>query len=160
MGLAIRHVFPKFGELWSGVPRYHIATCNSPSLMHLLLHATKVLFLALSDFSVCFFVCHANISRTAEQIFAKITGKTLVPRLDEFRMSRSKVKVIGTKTCLALLSAPVSVWMACAHCKQCAVAADSTIPSLPGEGVVISGLACSLFGKTSLAVVFTVLLFS
>ena len=35
--LDIRRLFPEFGELWSGVPRYHAATCISPSLMHLLL---------------------------------------------------------------------------------------------------------------------------
>jgi len=39
--------------------------------------------------------------------------------------------------------------MECAHCKQCHVAADGTIPSLPG---VISGACVQfMFGKTSLA---------
>jgi len=33
--LANRHLFPEFGELWSGVPQNHTATCISPSLMQL-----------------------------------------------------------------------------------------------------------------------------
>jgi len=33
--LAKSHLFPEFCELWSGVVRYHAATCISPSLMHL-----------------------------------------------------------------------------------------------------------------------------
>jgi len=36
-GPANRQLFPEFGELWAGVPRYHAATCISHSLMHLLL---------------------------------------------------------------------------------------------------------------------------
>jgi len=34
-GLANRHLFPKFDDLWSGVGWYHAATCISPLLMYL-----------------------------------------------------------------------------------------------------------------------------
>jgi len=34
-GLPNQDSFPKFRELWSGVPWYHAATCISPSLIHL-----------------------------------------------------------------------------------------------------------------------------
>ena len=33
--LANWYLFSEFPELWSGVPRYHVATCISPSMMHL-----------------------------------------------------------------------------------------------------------------------------
>jgi len=49
---------------------------------------------------VCLFVCHSNISGTAERICAKFTVTTCFgPRSDEFECQgqRSKVKVTGDK---------------------------------------------------------------
>jgi len=51
----------------------------------LLLHASEVLFLALSLIFFCLFACVRNIPGTAERICAKFTRKTcLIPCSDEF----------------------------------------------------------------------------
>jgi len=128
----------------------------------LLLHAIKVLFLALSV-TFSFFVCASNISRTAEWICTKFTGKTcLVPRSNESECQgqRSKVKVIRGQN-REPASSPFTV-----HCKVCAIccrfrtAADETIPWPPGgEGSARwreASAACvrCMFGETSLALVY------
>jgi len=65
-----------------------------------LLHACKVLFSALSvTFLFVFFVCYSNISRTAELICTKFTGKTcLVHCSDEFECRGQTSRSSGTKT--------------------------------------------------------------
>jgi len=40
--LANWYLFSEFPELWSRVPRYHVATCISPSLMHLFMVKTAL----------------------------------------------------------------------------------------------------------------------
>jgi len=73
-GLAIQHLFPKFGELnfGPGVPRHHATTCISPSLMHLFIirphriRSTTYLdaaycyrLISVVCLSVCRSVCHS-----------------------------------------------------------------------------------------------------
>jgi len=55
MGLAKSHLFPEFCELWSGVLRYHAATCISPSLMHLFCY-----------FLVFFYFCYRVLDKPTQ----------------------------------------------------------------------------------------------
>ena len=92
-------------------------------------------FSAVCNFLFFLFVCASNISRTAERICAKFTGKTcLVPRSEEFKCQsqRSKIKVTRNKNAFSTPVTLGSVRMVSARCKQRAAAADGTIPSLPG----------------------------
>jgi len=154
MGLAIRHLFPKFGELWSGVPRYHMATCNSLSLMHLLCNRGSV-FSAVCDFFVCFFLFVTRISPEPLNGFSpKSQGWRWSLAWTSFECQGHRDKNV--------LSTPVSPQQRmngmCSLQTTCSRSRQHH--SVPAGGGVISGLACSLFGRISFPVVFTFCFFS
>ena len=119
-------------------------------------------FSAVCDFV---FVCHSNISGTAERICTKIAVKTcLVPGLDEFECQGQRSWWPETKN-EKLMSHPLTM-----HCKACAVrckwrhaaAADDTIPSPPGvtgwrQCTLTEACVRFMFGKASLALVMAAL---
>jgi len=122
-------------------------------LIYLLPHACKVLFLALSVISFLF-VCHSNISGTAERICAKFTGKTcLVPRWDEFEGQGQRSRSPGTKRARHSRQPPAAT-------KWNALAADDvtqqrTAPFRRCRGVISAACVQCVFRKTSLALVFS-----
>ena len=93
----------KFGLAWD--------LCSTFPLHHCILREYDVcydkqdsVFSAVYDF-VVFFVCHSNISGTAEQICAKFTGKTcLIPSSDDFECQGQRSRSLWTKTCCPLPS--------------------------------------------------------
>jgi len=124
---------------------------SAQKLMRLWLspHASRVLFLALSVTLLFFhFVCHSNISGTAEQICAKFTGKTcLVRRSKEFECQGHGHQ--GQKMRCALRSTPAATkWNALAEND---VIQQRTAPFRRcREGVISPACVRSMFGKTSL----------
>jgi len=105
----------------------------------------SVLATSVTSFLILVFVCHSNISGTAERISAKFTGKTcLVPCSEEFECQgqRSKVKVTRHKNALCTPITPGSDGMERARCKWRHAAVDGTIASLPGvtSGACVCGL--------------------
>ena len=114
-------------------------------------NCVRFCFSAVCDYFLFFFhfVCESYISGTAERSCTKFTGKTcLVPRLDEFECQGQRSRSQGQKTRCALPS-PLAAreWNA--------LAANNVKHQQTGPFCHCwrwcRQLACSLFGKTSLA---------
>ena len=103
---------------------------------------------------VLVFVCHSNISGTAERICTKFTGNTcLVPRSDEFECQGQRSRSPGTKNALYPPITPGNDGME--RAQQMTSRSGRRHHSVTADGWFRCPCVRCMFGKTSLALVFS-----
>jgi len=109
-------------------------------------------FSTVCDFFVCFFVCHSNISGTAQRICAKFTGETcLVPRSDILKFKVKGQGHQGQKH--AVHTDHTRQRRNRTRSLQMTSRSSGRHHSVAAGEVISAACVLSMFGKTSLALV-------